>query len=1575
MNVRVLATFSPFSPPLQGGSRLCGTPSRASAAKMAAAPCGCATSSGAPRGFMRLCAGSKASTSAPVLRPRARREPRRDPGGTSDAARLARSSTLTAVLLGMELEEDEVEVEATETEAEKESGAELQNARAAERAAERAAPSAGASDSAEACDPRSGSREPQKELVKETAEEGAPARPPEAAPQDLAPASTEASAAETCMSAAEMVETSVRARMEQLMREILEELSIHLVEGGRHETTDRFQELSFQHLVVRHRRGYDFGALSCAQLKLEVKAEGEALVASTDGEVYWPFKEFILKLQDRFCSRGKGYFHLELKKCYTHATSIEEERKSERNHVHRSAVDPAGGGEVRRAGVSTARGRGEAAAISACEKGGQWPEALKLFEAMPETKVQPDVISYSAAISACEKCGQWPQALKLFHAMPKAKVQPNVISHNAAISACEKGGQWQQAIKLFEAMPEERVQPDAISYNAAISACEKGGNWPEALKLLEAMPNVKVQPNVISYNAAISACEKGGQWQQALKLFDTMPMAKVQPDVISCSAAISACEKGGQWQQALNLFEAMPNLNVQPNMITYNAAISACEKGGQTQQALKLLEAMPEVKVLPDVISYNAAISACEKGGRWSEALKLFEAMPKVKVQPNLISYNSAISACEKGGQWQQALKLFDVIPKLMVQPNIISYNAGISACEKGGQWQQALNVFEAMSIVKVQPDVISYNAAISACEKGGQWPEALKLFESMPKVKVQPDVISYSAAISACDRGEQWQQALKLFEAMPEVKLQPNVISYSAAISACEKCGQWQQALKLFDTMSKADVQSNVISYNAAITACEKGGQWQEALKLFEAMLEANVQQDVISFCVAINACEKGRRLPQALNLLQGLELQAGLLSKNPAWSGNSQSPGAGARGEERSERIRALGVRGTPPGEQRMDVVRSHSFRKGNAGRAWKHLGQLQLDARDFTMGISSCAKSKLWVEALQLFDSLPVARVAPNVFCFGAALSRCPTYPAKAGEWQQALHFLEYMDTVAVEPSIISYNAAISACEKANHWRQALELFTLASTQTRLAGDVVGVNAALSACAKAAAQTQALSLFRAMPQMKLLPEPWQHCSTAASKPRSATRVGHGRWSFCGRWHGRRCFPMSFASTQPSVLARKLANGHSVECQRPRRAELEHLLSSKPWRGKWQFQCSHSPAASLLQPGLPFAGLLVVLGLVCLREQSKEIRRRTLRRVREERSARSNGRRKMSNDSEVADRLALSLLDELGRRRTASVVSYSAAISALRSAPSGVERARVLFDAMQGARVQPNVVSCSDDMARCGHQWQAALSFFERMRLESIRPDVTCFNAAISCCEKALQWQQSLELLAAMASFRVASDSISLSAAMSACTRSSRWSAALYLFTATLPCAPCARSAQCAACAVRAAESCVRAAPEMLEMLQVTSGTRGPSTRGQVTVKVAPRKDSLVKTPRGDFRSKVDQKGVDPSIPTGLAAAAASAAAAAEGLTPNAQNGHQGRVGDEENLEEDSRCRGPLESAASGLLSRNASSTAGSCVLQGTSTGGAMPTAVPPLPGASTAPASPLRREVRGNGLGLAW
>ena len=54
-------------------------------------------------------------------------------------------------------------------------------------------------------------------------------------------------------------------------------------------------------------------------------------------------------------------------------------------------------------------------------------------------QIQPNVISYNAAVSACEKGGCWQEALTLFEAMPEAQIQQDVISYSAAISAIMAG--------------------------------------------------------------------------------------------------------------------------------------------------------------------------------------------------------------------------------------------------------------------------------------------------------------------------------------------------------------------------------------------------------------------------------------------------------------------------------------------------------------------------------------------------------------------------------------------------------------------------------------------------------------------------------------------------------------------------------------------------------------------------------------------------------------------------------------------------------------------------------------------------------------------------------------------------------------------------------------------------------------------------------------------------------------------------------------------------------------------------------------------------------------------------------
>ena len=84
------------------------------------------------------------------------------------------------------------------------------------------------------------------------------------------------------------------------------------------------------------------------------------------------------------------------------------------------------------------------AAISACEKGEQWQQALDLFVVEQSVELLPDVITCNTSI-ACEKRERWQQALGL---LGSPDAFPNSVTHSAAISACEKGEQLQQALEL-----------------------------------------------------------------------------------------------------------------------------------------------------------------------------------------------------------------------------------------------------------------------------------------------------------------------------------------------------------------------------------------------------------------------------------------------------------------------------------------------------------------------------------------------------------------------------------------------------------------------------------------------------------------------------------------------------------------------------------------------------------------------------------------------------------------------------------------------------------------------------------------------------------------------------------------------------------------------------------------------------------------------------------------------------------------------------------------------------------------------------------------------------------------------
>ena len=67
---------------------------------------------------------------------------------------------------------------------------------------------------------------------------------------------------------------------------------------------------------------------------------------------------------------------------------------------------------------------------------------LPVLSEMQQRLLDPDVISFNAAISACEKGEQWQQALGMLSEMQQRQREPSVISFSAAISTCEKCEQW-----------------------------------------------------------------------------------------------------------------------------------------------------------------------------------------------------------------------------------------------------------------------------------------------------------------------------------------------------------------------------------------------------------------------------------------------------------------------------------------------------------------------------------------------------------------------------------------------------------------------------------------------------------------------------------------------------------------------------------------------------------------------------------------------------------------------------------------------------------------------------------------------------------------------------------------------------------------------------------------------------------------------------------------------------------------------------------------------------------------------------------------------------------------------------
>ncbi|CAE8613853.1 unnamed protein product [Polarella glacialis] len=532
-------------------------------------------------------------------------------------------------------------------------------------------------------------------------------------------------------------------------------------------------------------------------------------------------------------------------------------------------------------------------AVTALGRKKLWQQALAVLAEMPLTERGPSlVITFNAGISACGRGNQWFQAMRLLVGMWRKQLDPDARSFNAALSALSSSGRWSWALLLLGVMSGRSVACDLITYCTAISACHRAGNWEAALQLFAELRSSGLRLDVVAFGSLISAYEGAGLWMHALQALTSLGRRGMVVDAVACNAALSACGQSSQWAQALGVFQAMRRHLVLQDVVSYNAAMAACVRGAHGPEALQLLAQVQDCRLNPDQVTLGSAISAYGCLGQWQAALFLLQDMQmQHQVKPDAVACGAAMSACSRQEQWEQALDLFARMQALGPSPDIVAYNAAISAAACGQRWQLAGSLFDRLcspsSSSGLRADVISLNAALTSCQRAQHWQATLELLHGASACGLRPDAVSCAACSSACGGSGHWAQLLDLLQSFHLRGLEAGAEALSAALSSLageEEISEegladfsrgsrrWVLALALLSDARGRRLQPDSTLYGSALDACRAGARWAEALGFLEALGQS---ADAVAYNAGLGALELAGRAECAAPVLGQLTSQ----------------------------------------------------------------------------------------------------------------------------------------------------------------------------------------------------------------------------------------------------------------------------------------------------------------------------------------------------------------------------------------------------------------------------------------------------------------------------------------------------------------------------------------------------------------------------------------------------------------------------------------------------------------------------------------------------------------------------
>eukprot|EP00900_Chrysochromulina_parva_P022067 jgi/Chrpa1/4494/Chrysochromulina_OHIO_Genome00018008-RA len=731
------------------------------------------------------------------------------------------------------------------------------------------------------------------------------------------------------------------------------------------------------------------------------------------------------------------------------------------------------------------------AAISACERSGEYGRALALFDAMQAKGVVPDSNAMHVAVLAANQIRQPARASEMLSRIELLGARPPTELYNGAMLACAATEQWTLAAELFTRMHRLGVPRDAASYSAVIWACHVGTGAHEGArtKLLLAVDHLLQEPaervrgwtgDIQLCDAAFEACAFSGHWRSALRWYVRTLEACARHAKWQIALDVMACSHAGNWAQVLHVYERMQAEGVAPSVTALNAVVLALGKTGRTIEALDLFERMLRgsdggdgssssdgrsgsgLGRPLDTASYNAALVAAVDGAKYSTALQLMQRMLSSGVRMNALSFTAAITAAQKLGNTSLSMSLLEQMtttasaaapaaaPSSAQEPTLLEPSNGSAPPGHEEEQQQ-----------EQQQHRWRYTEAVALLSKLGRARDGAR----------GPNDVSAAREPGGAVAGEERVSTARAngVSDVPGIRRPVwHTAAYNEAIAACVRDGQHADALALFDRMRSASpaerVEPDRTTLSLAARALAIEGKRDESYQLLREIRSRGEEPDRTALLALLSACADASSWDMALRVL---EETSTALNRPPTAAAATTA----ATATTAAASMGAVAGAGMGDAAAKVETATAAAAALASVQHGSSGSGELR------ALAMRACNNAGRWQYALRLFDAVRRTGAVPGATEWQEAMHSF----AAGGLGQRAAVGLNVMARAGIGGvtfGVIESNVALSAAARSGRLSEAVQLLVEMADP-----DVGSYDAVLARLVSTARHQDALALFERM------------------------------------------------------------------------------------------------------------------------------------------------------------------------------------------------------------------------------------------------------------------------------------------------------------------------------------------------------------------------------------------------------------------------------------------------------------------------------------------------------------